>query len=42
MAYIYKITNRINNKIYIGKTYLSPDQRFKQQGDAHESISCET
>ena len=30
MAYVYKITNRINNKIYIGKTYLSPDQRFKQ------------
>ena len=30
MAYIYKITNCINDKIYIGKTYLSPDQRFKQ------------
>ena len=30
MAYIYKITNCINDKIYIGKTYLNPDQRFKQ------------
>ena len=30
MAYIYKITNRVNDKIYIGKTYLNPDQRFKQ------------
>lgn len=31
MAYIYKITNDINNKIYIGKTYLpSIEKRFKQ------------
>ena len=30
MAYIYKITNCVNDKIYIGKTYLNPDQRFKQ------------
>ena len=30
MAYIYKITNNINNKIYIGKTDFSLDKRFKQ------------
>ena len=29
MAYIYKITNDINDKIYIGKTELSVEQRFK-------------
>ena len=29
MAYIYKITNDINNKIYIGKTHLNIEQRFK-------------
>lgn len=30
MAYIYKITNDINNKIYIGKTEFSVEKRFKQ------------
>ena len=30
MAYIYKITNRINDKIYIGKTYSNPAHRFKE------------
>lgn len=30
MSYIYKITNDINNKIYIGKTNLSIDKRFKE------------
>ena len=30
MAYIYKITNLINNRIYIGKTNLSVEQRWKQ------------
>ena len=30
MAYIYKITNDINGKIYIGKTELSIEKRFKQ------------
>lgn len=30
MAYIYKITNDINQKVYIGKTYHSSImQRFK-------------
>ena len=31
MAYIYKITNKINNKSYIGKTeYANPETRWKQ------------
>lgn len=30
MAYIYKITNDINNKIYIGKTENSIEKRFKE------------
>lgn len=30
MAYIYKITNNINGKIYIGKTLLTIEERFKQ------------
>ena len=30
MAYIYKITNIINQKIYIGKTVLTPEERFSQ------------
>lgn len=30
MAYIYKITNKVNNKIYIGKTEFSIEKRFKE------------
>lgn len=30
MGYIYKITNDINNKLYIGQTSLSLEQRFSQ------------
>ena len=30
MAYIYKITNDINNKIYIGKTEFSIEKRFHE------------
>ena len=30
MAYIYQITNKINNKIYIGKTEFSIEKRFKE------------
>ena len=29
MAYIYKITNDINNKVYIGKTEQEPMRRWK-------------
>lgn len=30
MAYIYKITNQINNKVYIGKTEDTIEKRFKE------------
>lgn len=30
MPYIYKITNKLNNKSYIGKTTLSINERWKQ------------
>ena len=30
MAYIYQITNKLNNKIYIGKTEFSIEKRFKE------------
>ena len=30
MAYIYKITNDINGKIYVGKTEFSIEKRFKE------------
>ena len=29
MAYIYRIVNKINNKVYIGKTYGTIEQRWK-------------
>ena len=30
MGFIYKITNKINNKIYIGKTTRTVEQRYKE------------
>jgi len=30
MAYIYAIVNDINNKIYVGKTNLTIEKRFKE------------
>lgn len=30
MAYVYKIINDLNNKIYIGQTSFSVEERFKQ------------
>ena len=30
MSFIYKITNDINNKVYIGKTAFSIEKRFKE------------
>ena len=30
MGYIYKITNKINNKIYIGKTERTTEERWKE------------
>ena len=28
--YIYKITNDINNKVYIGQTVKKPEERWKE------------
>ena len=36
MAYIYKITNNINGKIYVGKTEFSIEKRFAE----HKKDSC--
>lgn len=41
MAYIYKITNIINGKSYIGKTYLSIEERFKQHIQDSKKARCE-
>jgi len=30
MSFIYKITNDINDKVYIGKTAFSIEKRFKE------------
>ena len=42
MAFIYKITNDINNKIYIGKTTRDIDTRFwehqKKNGNSKSAI----
>lgn len=41
MAYIYKITNTINQKVYIGKTLLTPEERFKEHLVDYERPRCE-
>ena len=40
MAYIYKITNKINGKIYIGKTLESVEQRWKEHCRNSIRINC--
>ena len=35
MAYIYKITNKINNKCYIGKTLKTIEERWKEHCKAY-------
>ena len=39
MAYIYKITNNLNGKIYIGKTLKTPEKRWREH--VHDSKSSE-
>lgn len=41
MAYIYKITNDINDKVYIGKTCLSLNDRFAQHCNDARRGRCE-
>ena len=41
MAYIYKITNDINNKIYIGKTNFSIEKRWKEHLKTYKRESIE-
>ena len=41
MAYIYKITNSLNGKIYIGKTLQTPEERFKEHIRDSKKERCE-
>jgi group I intron endonuclease len=42
MSYIYKITNNVNDKIYIGKTeYVKPEERWKQHLREYTRKRCE-
>jgi hypothetical protein len=41
MAYIYKITNIINNKMYIGKTERDPEKRFLEHKRDCAKRKCE-
>ena len=36
MPYIYKIVNDINDKIYVGKTLLTVEKRFKEHCNAYK------
>lgn len=40
MAYIYKISNLINGKVYIGQTSLTPELRFNKHKKCYKSNSC--
>ena len=40
MSYIYKIVNKINGKIYIGQTSLTPELRFNKHKRCYKSDSC--
>lgn len=41
MAYIYKITNDINDKIYVGKTEFSIEKRFQEHCKDSKKERCE-
>ena len=41
MAYIYKITNQINGKVYIGKTLSSIEERWKEHCKDYKREYCE-
>ena len=40
MAYIYKIANDINNKVYIGKTECSVEKRWKEHCREYRKVRC--
>lgn len=40
MAFIYKITNKVNGKVYIGKTEESIEKRFKQHLSESQKERC--
>lgn len=41
MPYIYKITNKVNGKVYIGKTMYSIQKRWKEHLKAAKRSNCE-
>lgn len=42
LSYIYKITNKVNNKLYIGKTDLiNPEDRWKEHLHDYKRRRCE-
>ena len=41
MAFIYKITNDINQKVYIGKTEQTIEERFKEHCQEYKRERCE-
>ena len=41
MAFIYKITNDINQKVYIGKTEQTVEKRFKEHCQDYKRKRCE-
>lgn len=41
MPYIYKITNQVNNKVYIGKTLETIEKRWKQHIRDSKKEKCE-
>jgi hypothetical protein len=41
MAYIYKITNDINGKVYVGKTEQSVERRWKEHCNDYQKERCQ-
>lgn len=40
MAYIYKIENTVNGKVYIGKTLATPEQRWREHLHDSQKSEC--